>query len=548
MTAGPPAEAAKVQGTFTPLAHTLFRVLWIATVVGNVGTFMRDVASQWLVTGLSPSPAAVAVIQAAATLPVFLFAIPAGVLSDILDRRTFLIVVQVLLAAVSVALGLLAWSGTVTVTTLVLLTFLGGTGAALMLPTWQAIVPELVPGAELKGAVALNSMGINVARSLGPALGGLILAVAGAATTYAINVLTYLCVIAALIWWRRTAENAGELREHFGGAMRAGLRYAAASPDMHRILWRTVLFFAFGSAAWSLMPVVARHLLGGGPSFYGIMLGASGAGAIGGAVILPRLRDRLGADRLVLLASMVLAATTALLALVPVQAAAVAVTFVLGVAWIAVLVTLNATMQSVLPNWVRGRGLAMYLTAFNGAMATGALVWGAVAEAFGTSTALIAAGAGLALAAVLAHQRKLPGGESDLSPSMHWPEPAVAADMSRHRGPVLVTVEYTAATNRAAFAAAAHKLALERRRDGAHAWGLTEDSEDPERIVEWFLVASWAEHLRQHRRTTRAAADVQAEVNRFHTGPTPPQVRHLVGLPAEGGMTQPSIIPPSGGS
>ena len=244
----------KTPGAFAPLGQTLFRVLWIATVVGNVGSFMRDVASQWLVTDLSASPAAVAMIQAAGTLPVFLFAIPAGVLTDILDRRKFLIAVQVLLAAVSVVMACLAFFGAVSVWNLTLLTFLGGTGAALMLPTWQAIVPELVKPADLKAAVALNSLGINVARSLGTALGGLTLAVAGASLTYGLDVLTYLCVIAALLWWRRQADDAGALREHFGGAMRAGLRYAVTSPEMHRILWRTVVFFAFGSALWPSCP------------------------------------------------------------------------------------------------------------------------------------------------------------------------------------------------------------------------------------------------------------------------------------------------------
>jgi MFS family permease len=531
------ADAPQVgtSGAFAPLGNTLFRVLWIATVVGNIGSFMRDVASQWLVTDMSPAPAAVALIQAAGTLPIFLFAIPAGVLTDILDRRKFLIAVQVLLAAVSLTMGLLAWLGTVSVWNLTLLTFLGGTGAALMLPTWQAIVPELVPASDLKAAVALNSLGINIARSLGPALGGLTLALAGASVTYGIGVLSNLCVIAALVWWKRPMDDLGALREHFGGALRAGLRYAVASPEMHRILWRTVVFFVFGSAVWALMPVIARYQLAGGPKFYGLMLGFTGAGAITGAFLLPIARAKLGADRLVLAASLLMAATSAALAMTSQQAAALAITFCLGLAWIAVLVTLNTTMQSVLPNWVRGRGLALYFMAFNGAMAGGSLVWGGVAQAIGTPFALLSSAACLAVVAVLVHSRPLPVGNADLSPSMHWPEPAIASESNADRGPVIVTVEYhVASQDRAAFKDIARSLSVERRRDGAYAWGLAEDAEDPQKIIEWFFVVSWAEHLRQHQRVSKSAAAIQSALHRMHGAATPPLVRHLVGLPASG--------------
>src|SRR3712207_2255182 len=263
-------------GTFAPLHHRVFAVIWAATVLGNIGTFMRDVSSSWLVTDLSASPAAVAMIQAAGTLPVFLLAIPAGVLSDILDRRRFLIAIQIGLAVVSTILAALAWTGSVSVASLVALTFLGGVGAALMTPAWQAIVPELVPRPDLKGAVALNSLGINIARSIGPALGGLLLATLGAAAVYSIDILTYVVVGAALLWWRRDAGSDDGLREHFGGALRAALRYARASHELHRVLWRAVLYFAFASAVWALLPIVSRQEIGGGPRFFGVMLGKIG--------------------------------------------------------------------------------------------------------------------------------------------------------------------------------------------------------------------------------------------------------------------------------
>jgi len=516
---------------FAPLRYSLFAVVWTATVLGNTGTFMRDVASAWLVTDLSPSPLAVAMIQAASTLPIFLLAIPAGVLSDILDRRRFLIGIQIWLGVVSAVLAFLAWTGSVSVTSLVVLTFFGGAGAALAMPTWQAIAPELVPRAELKDAVALNSLGFNIARAIGPAIGGLVLAAWGAAVTYGLDVLTYMVVVAALLWWKRESRADDGLREQFGGALRAGLRYARASHDLHRILWRAVLFFGCASAVWALLPIVARQELSGGPSFYGLMLGSVGAGAIAGAILLPRVRARLGQDRLVLAASLVTAASMAGLAFTNVPTLGLVATLVLGIAWITVLTTLNATMQGILPNWVRGRGLAIYLMIFNGAMAAGSVSWGVVAQGIGTDAALLVAGVSLAIIAGLAFRAPLPTGESDLTPSMHWPEPALAAPVAHDRGPVMVTVTYRIRpVDRPAFVAALERLSEERRRDGAYAWGMAEDAADPERVVEWFFVESWAEHLRQHRRVSKTDADTQAEVRRFHQGPGDPGVAHFLSV------------------
>ncbi|MGO4523353.1 MFS transporter [Microvirga sp. 2MCAF35] len=523
--------AAPSPSTFAPLHHRLFAVIWAATVLGNIGTFMRDVSSSWLVTDLSASPAAVAMIQAAGTLPVFLFAIPAGVLSDILDRRRFLIMVQIGLGLVSSSLAFLAWTGNATVEGLILLTFLGGTGAALATPAWQAITPELVPRADIKGAVALNSLGINIARSIGPALGGFILAGLGAAAVYGIDVLTYVVVSAALLWWKRDAGAEDGLREHFSGALRAGVRYARASRSLHRILWRAILFFGSASAVWALLPLVARQEIGGGPGFYGLMLGSVGAGAICGALMMPQARARLGQDGLVLAATLITAAATILLALTDFEAVGLIATFVLGIAWITILTTLNGTMQAILPNWIRGRGLAIYLTAFNGAMAAGSLGWGLVAQEIGTDTTLLVAGAVLALSGILAHRAPLPSGEGDLTPSLHWPEPAMAEPVAHDRGPVLIMITYRILQDdRLAFLTALYRLSEERRRDGAYAWGISESAADPEHIVEWFFVESWAEHMRQHRRISKTDADIQTEARRFHQGPGAPLVQHFLGI------------------
>jgi MFS family permease len=527
-TAGDP-----IPGTsgFAPLRQTTFAVLWVATVLGNTGSFMRDVASAWLVTDLSSAPAAVAMIQAASTIPVFLLAIPAGVLSDILDRRKLLITTQLVLASVSATLMLLSYTGALTVGLLVALTFVGGVGAALASPTWQSIVPELVPRQDLKNAVALNSLGFNIARSIGPAAGGLLLAALGAAVAYSADVVSDLIVISALVWWPRAPSADDELSERFFGAFRAGLRFVRSSQELRVVLMHAAIFFAFLSALWALLPIVARQLLGGNAGFYGILLGAVGAGAILGALVLPQLRRRFDADGLLLGAAIIAAIIMAVLALAPPRWLAVVFLLGLGGAWIVALTTLNGEAQAILPNWVRGRGLAVYLMIVNGAMAGGSLGWGIVAGALSVPATLLVSACGLFVVAFILHRIKLPAGEADLKPSNYWPEPLTADPVEHDRGPVLVLIEYRIAKDdRLKFFECLKRLSQARRRDGAYGWGITEDAADSERIVEWFMVESWAEHLRQHHRLSNADADIQRETTQFHIGPNPPVVRHFLAL------------------
>lgn len=532
----PPPTSPRSDG-LAPLRQSLFTVLWVATIIGNVGSFVRDVTSSWLITDLSSSPAAVAMVQAAATLPIFLLAIPAGVLSDTLDRRKLLIGIQLFLAGISLCLVLLSLADMHSVASLITLTFLGGIGVALMGPTWQAIVPELVEKKDLKDAIALNSLGINIARAIGPALGGLILAGLGAAFTYGVDLITYVFVIAALLWWKRPRAQPDTLDERFPGAFRAGLRYARASHELHVVLLRAFLFFVLTSSVWALLPLVARQLLEGGPGFYGVLLGAIGLGAIGGAIVMPRLRAHLSADGLLLTAALATAMVMAFLSIAPPKWAAVAVLLILGASWITALTTLNGVAQAILPNWVRGRSLAVYLTVFNGAMTAGSLTWGAIAQGIGVPSTLLASAVGLATVGFLAHRIKLPKGESDLVPSNHWPEPLTATPVEQDRGPVLIQIEYQIAQeDRSEFLKALARLSAERRRDGAYAWGITEDSADPELMLEWFQVESWAEHLRQHRRVSKYDADIQEDVLRFHHGEQRPVVRHFLAFnhPHEG--------------
>jgi MFS family permease len=505
-------------------------VLWVATVLSNVGTWMHDVGAGWLMTLLAPSPTMVALVQTATALPVFFLALPAGALADILDRRRILLVVQAAMGATALLFGILVAVGLATAWLLLLLTFLLGAGAAFVAPAWQAIVPQLVPRDELQPAIALNSLGVNVSRAIGPALGGLILATLGLAAPFLLNAASFLAVIGALLWWRPPLPPPASLpAERLLGAIRAGLRYARASGPLRSTLIRAVAFFLFASAYWALLPLIVRNELGGGPGLLGLLMGAVGAGAVAGAVLLPRLRARLGADQLVAGGTALLALVLGTFAALPGVGLALLASGLAGAAWIAVLSSLNVSAQLALPAWVRARGLAVFLTVFFGAMSLGSLLWGQLAGLYGIPAALLLAAAGALVMIPLTWPQKLQQGAAlDLAPSAHWPAPIVAQEeVAGERGPVMVTVEYRVeASQAAAFVAAMNEVAAERRRDGAYAWGLFEDAAAPGRWLEYFLVESWLEHLRQHERVTKADADLQARARAFHQGDAPPAVAH----------------------
>ena len=514
---------------FAPLRQRPFALLWLAAIAANIGGFMRDVANAWVVTEIAPTPVWVALIQAAATLPVFLLAIPAGVLADILDRRRLLIGVQLLLAGISLTLAALAGLDALALPELLTLALLGGMGAALMQPAWQAVAPDLVGRTLVRDAVALNSLGLNVARALGPAIGGLLLGLWGPPGTFGLSALGALALLAALVAWRRAPSPPDPLVEHFAGALRAGLRYTRASRELHRVLWRAAGFFGSASAVWALLPLVARQLLGGTAGFYGLLLGAVGAGAVAGALLLPRLRQRLAAEGLLATAAAVEAAVLATLSLGPPRPVAVVLMVALGVAWITALTTLGSLAQAMFPSWVRGRGLAVYLTVFNGALTLGSLGWGGVAEVAGMATALQLAAATLAAMAALGRYWPLPAVDADPGAATPWPTPQPHPGVTLDRGPVMVQLEYQVRPeHREQLVAALYDYGAVRRRDGAVAWGLAEDVEQPELLVEWFVVDSWAEHLRQHQRATARDAQLRAAVLRWHEGSAPPRARHLL--------------------
>jgi MFS family permease len=520
-------------GARAAFRHTAFTVIWTATVVSNVGTWMYNAASGWLMVSLDANALVVSLVQVATSLPMFLFALPAGTLADIVDKRKFLIALEGATTLVSAIFAALVGFGHVTPVVLLCFMFLIGVGGALTAPAWQAIVPQLVPAQDLMPAVAANSVGINISRAVGPALAGSIIGMLGIAAPFWVNAISNLGVIGALLWWHAPHQSGSRLPvERFTSAIFVGFRHARHNRHLRATLVRAVAFFLFASAYWALLPLVAHDRLNSGPGLYGVLLGAIGAGAVAGAFLLPWAKAKLGPDLMVAAGTVGTAGALVLFGLARASAVALVASALAGASWIAVLANLNVSAQVALPNWVRGRGLALFVTVFFGTMTLGSAAWGAVASAIGLPMAHFIAAAGALLAIPLTWGRKLQtGAEVDLTPSMHWPAPVVTGEIDSDRGPVLVTVEYrlAASKDRAALLRALEKLSHERRRDGAYDWGLFEDSAESSRFLETFLVESWLEHLRQHERVTNADRVLQEGIG--HLLAQTPQVRHFISSP-----------------
>jgi MFS family permease len=524
----------RAQSFWSAFRHLTFAAIWTATVVSNIGSWMYNAASGWLMTSLDASPLTVSLIQVASSLPMFLFALPAGALADILDKRRFLIAAEIFLTIVAGASAALVWLDLINSQLLLLFTFLLGVGAALMAPAWQSIVPQLVPRGDLPSAVAANGVGVNISRAIGPALGGLIIGAFGIAAPFWINALSNFAVIGALLWWRPPSRIDHALpAERLVSALTIGFRHARYNPHLRATLARAVFFFFFASAYWALLPLVARNQIASGPALYGMLMGAIGAGAITGAFALSRLKRVFGPDWLVALGACGTAATLVMLGLAQEPFLGLAAYALAGLSWIVVIATLNVSAQVSLPDWVRGRGLAMFVTVFFGAMTAGSAVWGQLAGMFNLPAAHFVAAAGVLIGIPLSWRWKLQtGAELDLTPSMHWPVPVMTIDAEADRGPVLVTVEYRIdPQNREAFLEAIQELGQGRRRDGAYAWDVFEDVAEEGLFLETFLVASWLEHLRQHQRVTNADRVLQEAVRQYGSQGEP-KVRHFIAAAA----------------
>jgi predicted MFS family arabinose efflux permease len=522
---------------WAPFRHKTFAVIWVATVVSNIGGWMSSAASGWLMTSLDSSPFIVAMVQAATTLPLFLLAIPAGALSDIVDRRKYLVAGELFIMVSSIVFAFLVTRHLITPASLLLMTFIVSVGSAMIGPAWQAVVPVLVPKADLPPAIALNSAGVNVSRAVGPALGGLLVSAFGIAAPFWIDAFSNAGTIATLLRWRPPAKARARLPpERLGSAVRAGLRHARYNPHLTATLMRAAAFFMFASAYWALLPLVARQQIDSSPALYGVLLGAIGVGAVGGTFTLQRLKERLGADGLLALGATGTALASVLFGLSRTSSITAIASLIAGASWIASLSVLNVSAQVALPDWVRGRGLAVFATVLFGSSSLGSVVWGEVGSIAGVSPALLLAAGGGLLAIPLTWRWKLQTGAGvDFSPSMHWPAPVTTHEVEEDRGPVLVTVEYNVdSKNRAALLRALGRYAKERRRDGAYEWRLFEDPAREGRFIETFLTDSWLEHLRAHERVTKADRILEQIVYRFQIDGRPPKTTHLLGVRPEG--------------
>jgi MFS family permease len=516
---------------WAPLRIPLYRALLIAQFASNIGTWMQTVGAQWLMGDLTHDPLQVALVQTATSLPVFLFGFPAGAVGDVFDRRRVLLVSQAFMLVSAAVLAALTFRGDTTPWVLLAVTFAIGTGRALTAPSWQAIQPQLVGRELIPQAAALGAASVNVARAAGPALGGALVAAAGAAWVFGANAISFLGVLAVLVLWRRERVEKPLGPEHVRAALHAGTRYVRSSPRMKAILARSAIFVVFASALWALLPVVARNDLGLGSGGYGLLLGALGVGAVAGTALLPRLRARTSLDRVVAGASLAFAASCAVIAWVHVVAVVAVALVVTGFAWIAALSSLNATAQGVLPDWVRSRGMALYIIVFQGGQAVGALAWGLVVKQTDTRVAFTAVAVGLLAGVVAARRWRLRApGAIDVRPAQPWPEPDMVIEPDPRHGPVLVQVEYRVPLERAeAFRAAMQPVGRARRRSGGERWGLFQDGADPERFVEVYLVPTWEEHLRQHQeRFTHTDRLFEERAIELTAEGGEPRVEHLV--------------------
>ena len=530
--APPPAQL----NGFEPLSVPLFRNLWLASIVSNLGGWMQDTAGTWLMTVLTSSPLLIALMQTAAALPVVLLGLLAGATADVYDRRRLLIFWQAWMLSAVALLSVLTFFDIISPWILLILTFLLNIGTAMNSPAWQAIVPEVIPREQLPDAVSLNSAGFNLARALGPALGGLAIALyaratTGAASVFLLNSLSFVGVILVLYQWKRNPLFKSALpAERIRGSMRAGIRYMRYAPMLQAAFMRTLLFTLFVSAVWALLAIVARNDLHQGAMGYGILNGSMGFGAVIGATSLPRVRRLLSADAIIGWATAVFVATLVVLALVRSPLLIIPMLIAGGFAWTSAMSTLNFAVQASAPNWVQARALGAYQMIFAGGMALGGVIWGFIAEHVSTSKSLLCAAVGLAATLPLSLRfHVLRGEQPDFSPYTYkMLIPKLASDPEDSAGPVRVSIDYNIdPKDYAAFTHAAHKLRDVRLRDGAIRWGLYQDAADPGHLNETFITESWLEYLRQRERFTASDLEIRNYVWSFHRAAEPPRISHM---------------------
>ncbi len=526
-----PLAAESRWGVF---GNSAFVVILVATSLSSVGFAMFDTASAWLMTSLNPSPRLVSAVQVATTLPLFLLTLPAGALSDVVDPRRLLIVAQAGVVVISIPFAAMVSAGLENPPSLLATSFLLGIGGALAAPAWLLITPMLVPRSELDSAIAISNAVYNVARAIGPAIAGYAIAKLSNDVPFWCCSLGNLALLAALIWWRAPRRPKETLpTERLISAMTTGLRYVRYSREMDATLIRAAAFFPFASAYLALLPLVARSQMGNGPEVYGELMGAIGLGSIVATFGLNWLKARLGANGLAALGTVGVVIALFLFAAAREPVIALTASLIAGASWIIALTTFFVSAQVALPEWVRGRGLALFLTVYFGALTVGAAVWGEVASVKGVPFALSAAGAGALIGMAITWRWKLQTGAAlNLTPSMRWRAPAFLNRVANDQGPILAVAEYVIDPNdRTAFLTIMQDVSLERRRDGAYAWHIFEDPNEAGKMTETYLIHSALELKYRQARVTIADEIMEDRAIQFLKAP--PLTRYLVGPPRQ---------------
>jgi MFS family permease len=521
-----------------PLRNATFRVLWLANVVAWLGTWLQNTGAGWLMTSLAPQPFIVAMVQAATIMPVFLLALPGGALADIVDRRVFLITAQLWTILAAAALAILTLSHAVTAFWLLAFTFAIGIGSALTAPAWSAIVPELVPREDLVQAIALNGIGYNLTRAIGPALAGFLILLGGTSLAFSLYAVSIIAVLAALFTWHRGRRFTGLPREHLLSAMRAGVRFVRNTPAIRFAMVRTIAYSIPAAAPWALLPLLVREHLGLGPGMYGVILGMMGIGGVSSGMLLPLVRGRISRGATVVGCTLFSCTGIALLGLSRHWLPAAFGMLLFGVGWTSAYATIQAAAQLVCPPWVRARALSIYQLAQNGALTAASFAWGWLGAEIGLpDTLLVAASIGIILGALvrrysidLAAARTAPAPAEPL-PMPEAPAAALMPMLRRARGRVMETVHYPVEqSQRPAFLATMAEVRRVRGRAGAHAWQLYEDVAHPEGWLEVWSVESWTDHLREVTRLSEDDRAVLARVGAFQCGGDGPRPARYIAV------------------
>ncbi len=523
---------------WAPLRLPVFRALWIASLVSNMGTWMHGVGAAWLMTELSKDARLNALVSACESLPMFLLSLPAGALADIFDRRKLLAAMQLWACAVTGTLAVFTFAGLTGAGVLLSFTALLAVGSALSQPAWQSITPEIVKRSHYSAAVGLGGISWNIARVIGPALGGALIGIlttrvgkmAAPAGLFAINSLSFLAVVWVVTRWKRALRTSDLPPEHVVGAMRTGLNYVRHTPAIRAVLVRVVGYIFFGSALWALLPLHARIDLKLDATGYGTLLGFFGLGAIAVGASIEHLRARFSPDALVSISSVGAALGFVLLATLKNPWLSRLAMVENGFAWPLAMLSFQVAVVKSAPDWIRSRAASLFLLVFTGSQTLGAATWGFVAQK--TSIPITFGITAFGLVASLVVLRRFRVEETALSrqePSNHWPQPVWDLPVAPSRGPVLVTTEFCVAPDKArSFVEAMQAVRTLRLREGVLRWNLFQDAARPERWIETMLLGSWNDHLRQHERVSVESAELEARAWSFHGGQEPPHVSHML--------------------